>query len=334
MSEFKFKELSERAKANVFDFKLNGDKIAKLSAEIGDVPQRKPDKDGDTETLDGVAFTHHFVDAPGDYDVVNWHHVTCGQGTPIVFLHGIPDSWFMWHHQMVAVSDQYQCIAIDLKGYGQSSKEVGDYSHEGASEQMFAMLQQIGIDKFFLVAHDRGTVQGDFIAANHAENVLGYARAEQHLYHFNIVLAPQFALFRDAAYNHSLDDAKKVVSMAYTSLVKIPVPTAELVRVVQEFSFPGITKAVPRYYNSCSPVQEWYVRRQRLMSSWKSPVMLLQGYDSPSQPREFFEDVEQHIPNAKAVKLKFIEGGHFWPLENPSDATEGIRAMLALAGKT
>ena len=55
-------------------------------------------------------------------------------------------------------------------------------------------------------------------------------------------------------------------------------------------------------------------------------------YDSPSQPREFFEDVEQYIPNARVVQLKFIPGGHFWPLESPSEATEGIRAMIALAG--
>ena len=147
------------------------------------------------------------------------------------------------------------------------------------------------------------------------------------------MLAPQFELFRDAAYNHSLDDPKRVVSMAYTALVKVPVSIEELVRVVQEFSYPGIAKAIPRYYNSCSPLQEWYERRRRLMSSWKSPVMLLQGYDSPSQPREFFEDVEQHLPNARVVKLRFIPRGHFWPLESPSQATEGIRAMIALAGE-
>ena len=140
MSELQFQELSDRAKANVFNFKLNDDKIAKLSADIGDVPAREPDKDGDQENLDGVTFTHHFVDAPGDYDVVSWHCVTCGQGQPMVFLHGIPDSWFMWHHQMAALSSQYQCVAVDLKGYGQSSKEVGDYRHEGASEQLFGML--------------------------------------------------------------------------------------------------------------------------------------------------------------------------------------------------
>ena len=240
MPDFTFKELSERAEANVFDFSLNSYKMAKLGADLGDIPKREPDKDGDIEVLDGVAFNHHFIDAPGDYDVVSWHYVTCGQGIPIVFLHGIPDSWFMWHHQMAALSTQYHCIAVDLKGYGQSSKEVGDYRHEGASEQLFAMLQKIGIVSFFLVTHDRGTVQGDFIAANHSDNVMGYARTEQHLYHFNPVLAPQFELFRDAAYNGSLDDPKRVVCLAYTSLVRIPVPKKELIRIVQEFSYPGI----------------------------------------------------------------------------------------------
>ena len=220
MADFEYTQLSERAKNNVVGFGQNLEQIAKLSADIGEVPEREPDKEGDTELLDGVTFTHHFVDAPGDYDTVEWHYVSCGKGKPIVFLHGIPDSWFMWYHQMAALSDQYHCIAIDLKGYGQSSKEVGDYRHEGASEQLSAMLNQIGIDKFFLCAHDRGTVQGDFIVANHPESILGYGRAEQHLYHFNPVLAPQAELFRDAAYNHVLDDAKRLVCTAYASLTK------------------------------------------------------------------------------------------------------------------
>ena len=66
---------------------------------------------------------------------------------------------------MVAFAKTHRCIAVDLKGYGQSEKHAGDYRHEGAADELYAMLQQIGVTKFNIVSHDRGTVQADFITA-------------------------------------------------------------------------------------------------------------------------------------------------------------------------
>ena len=77
-----------------------------------------------------VTFTHHFVTAPGDAEYLTWHYVEAGSGEPIVFLHGIPDSWYQWHPQMAALASTHRCIAVDLKGYGQSDKRPGDYRHE------------------------------------------------------------------------------------------------------------------------------------------------------------------------------------------------------------
>lgn len=85
-------------------------------AEFVHVQPRESDKDGGTEVLDGLTFTHHFVEAPGDYDVIGWHYVDTGEGEAVVFLHGIPDSWYQWHHQMAAISRTHRCIAVDLKG--------------------------------------------------------------------------------------------------------------------------------------------------------------------------------------------------------------------------
>ena len=70
-------------------------------------------------------------------------------------------------------------------------KRAGDYRHEGAADQLYAMLQQIGIKRFNLVTHDRGSVQADYIAAKYPESILRYAHGEQHLHHYNPQLAPQ-----------------------------------------------------------------------------------------------------------------------------------------------
>ena len=306
--------------------------IDERTAHFASVQPREPDQDGATELLDGVTFTHHIVHAPGDYETVRWHYVEAGDANAeaILFLHGIPDSWFQWHHQMAALAGTHHCVAVDLKGYGQSDTGPGDYRHEGVSEQMFAMLKQIGLDRFNLVTHDRGTVQGDFIAANHPDAVLRYARGEQHLYHFNPVLAPQGDIFMNSPWTGIMNDPKRFVVWVYTWIAIVPVPDAEMARVIQEYSYPGITRAVPRYFNSSSFRQEWLERRRRLLGAWKCPMVIMQGYDSKSQPREFYEQAREYLPNAKAVEVRYMPGGHFWTLESPEETTDAIKLLLTM----
>lgn len=325
-----YSELPDRAEQAIHGFIPSDEEIDRRVAHFADVEPRAPNQDGDTETLDGVTFTHHFVDAPGDGEFVRWHYVECGEGEPIVFLHGIPDSWYQWHHQMAALATTHRCIAVDLKGYGQSEKRAGDYRHEGAAEQLYTMLQQIGVDRFNLVAHDRGTVQGDFIAANHPESVLRYARGEQHLYHFNPKLAPQEEIFMNAPWTGVMEDPKRFVLWVYTWITKRPIPDAEMARLIQEFSFPGIVRAAPRYFNSSTFRSEWLQRRNRLLAQWTCPVLILQGYDSKTQPREFYEDARAYIPNASDVQVRYMQGGHFWSMECPEETTDAVRHLLTM----
>ena len=119
-SALKYTELPERARKAIDGFIPDEARIAARIEQFRNVKPRPTDKEGDVEILNRVTFTHHFVEAPGDDECVSWHYVECGQGEPIVFLHGIPNSWFQWYHQMGALSKTNRCIAIDLKGYGQS----------------------------------------------------------------------------------------------------------------------------------------------------------------------------------------------------------------------
>ncbi|KAF4948808.1 hypothetical protein FGADI_9365 [Fusarium gaditjirri] len=323
----------------VSEFMPSRERIAERLADFGPLKPREPDTDGSVEHLGDVAFKHHFVDAPGDYDTVRFHYVSCGDETktPIVFLHGLPDSWFEWYQHMAVLSqDDYFTVAPDLKGYGQSSKQPGDYRHEGAAEQLAAMLHVAGIEKFYLVTHDRGTVQGDYIAALFPGRVLGYVRGEQHLIHYNPALSSQHDMFLNAPYNGIMDNPQKLALWAYMwfSARQIPNEAPMLKRVAQELAYDGVSKAVPRYYNSSTFHAEWLDRRRRLMGKWTSPIVILQGYDSPTQPREWFnlEEIRKFVPRAQVLDVKFVPGGHFWPVESPEETTETIReALKALA---
>lgn len=329
VSKLQYSELPERAAKAIGNFVPNEEVIAKRVAEFIDVEPRPADHEGDTEILDGVEFTHHFVDAPGDQETVRFHYVEAGAGEPVVFLHGIPDSWYQWHHQMAALSSTHRCIGIDLKGYGQSEKTPGDYRHKGAAEQLVGALDLIGLDTVNLVTHDRGTVQADHIAADYPDRVLRYARGEQHLYHFHPDLAPQGPIFTEAPWTGIMEDPRRFAVWLYTWISKIQIPHDEMRRVIQEFSYPGITHAVPRYFNSSTFRQEWIERRTRLLDAWRCSVMILQGYESKSQPREFYTNAREYIPNAKDVVVRYIDAGHFWSMEAPDEVTGHLRELLA-----
>lgn len=56
---------------------------------------------------------------------VRIHYVTRGSGPLLVMIHGFPDFWYTWRKQMPALSESFQVVAIDQRGYNLSSQPVG-----------------------------------------------------------------------------------------------------------------------------------------------------------------------------------------------------------------
>jgi pimeloyl-ACP methyl ester carboxylesterase len=83
-----------------------------------------------------------------------------------------------------------------------------------------------------------------------------------------------------------------------------------------------------RYFNSSTFRKEWIDRRTRLLNAWTCPILILQGYHSRTQPREWYENARQYIPNARDVRVRYLDAGHFWPLENPRETTQALSDFL------
>ncbi len=284
-----------------------------------------PNREGDVELLGRTRAVHHFADARGDAGTIRWHYVEAGEGEPVVFLHGLPDSWYMWHRQMDDLSRDHRVISIDLKGYGQSQKTPGDYRPEGVAEQLVALFDLLELDRVNLVAHDRGSVIADYLGAEHPFRVRRYVRGQQHLYHFNEALAPHESLFLDPLGSQILRVPSLLIAAAYSALCHHAVASDDLRRTVREWSHPGVGAAVARYFQASTFHKEWVDRRTRLMASWRFPVLVLQGEHDPRQPREFYEGIEGTMPDAR---VGFLDAGHFFALENPQQTTRVLRTFL------
>ncbi|MDP7729409.1 MULTISPECIES: alpha/beta fold hydrolase [Mycobacterium] len=295
-----------------------------LVTALGEQEPPRPNHDGEAEQLGDVSVVHRFVEAPGDSETVRWHVVE--SGTPsdptVVFLHGLPDSWWQWHYALEALSPRYHCLAIDLKGYGQSDKRSGDYRQEGVAQQLGALLDTLQVGELTLITHDRGSPVGDHLAAALGDRLRGYGRGQQHFWHLHPSLHPQQQLMQSPEAPAMLTEARRFVLTVYSWLTERPVAERDLLRSSAEFSYPGIATSVPRYFHSSSFRQEWVDRRTRLIRSWTAPVLLLQGAHDPLQPREFYEEsgLLELLPPGSGLHL--FDTGHFWPFEAPQETVD------------
>jgi pimeloyl-ACP methyl ester carboxylesterase len=104
--------------------------------------------------VDGVS--HRWVEARG----LKFHVAEAGEGDDVVLcLHGWPQNWYEWRHLMPALAaDGHRVLAMDLRGYGWSdAPSDGDgYLKENMADDVLAVLDELGLRRVKLVAHDWG----------------------------------------------------------------------------------------------------------------------------------------------------------------------------------
>jgi len=108
--------------------------------------------------------THGYADSNG----VKIHYASLGKGPLIVMIHGFPDYWYTWRDQMEALSDKYQCVAIDQRGYNLSDKPKGvdNYKVPLLVGDVLAVIKSLGQEKAIIVGHDWGGMVAWQVALN------------------------------------------------------------------------------------------------------------------------------------------------------------------------
>ena len=111
-------------------------------------------------------WTHREVTANG----VRFHVAECGprDGPLVLLLHGFPEFWWSWRHQLVALGDAgYRVVAPDLRGYGASDKPPRGYDAYTLSSDVAGMVRALGARDAMVVGHDWGGMLAWTVATLH-----------------------------------------------------------------------------------------------------------------------------------------------------------------------
>ena len=121
----------------------------------------------DTDVWEAV--DHHTADSNG----VDIHYVTLGEGPTVLFVHGFPDFWYSWRHQMAHLSGDFKTVAMDTRANNRSGKPEGveNYAMELLLADVEAVIDDLGEDNVTLVGHDWGGAIAWRFAMNYSDRV-------------------------------------------------------------------------------------------------------------------------------------------------------------------
>src|SRR5215218_2476832 len=116
-------------------------------------------------------FTKTFTSRYIDTGEVRLHAVIGGDGPPLLLVHGWPQNWYAWRLLMPALARDFEVIAVDQRGIGLSDKPQDGYDTSTLADDLVALMDALGHQRFAVVGHDTGYFIGYALAADHPDRV-------------------------------------------------------------------------------------------------------------------------------------------------------------------
>ncbi|MGW4247075.1 alpha/beta fold hydrolase [Nocardia sp. NPDC004722] len=274
-------------------------------------------------------------------DGVALETAVAGSGSPIVLLHGFPQTHLMWRHVATDLAADHTVLCPDLRGYGKSDKPLntaGDaYSKRTMGNDIVTLAQAFGHETFALAGHDRGALVALRTALDHPDRVTHLASLDVlptldmwEVMHgltgaigFHLYLMAQpvglpeqlIGASPDAFFGHFLD--------AWTRN-----PQAIPAEIREEY-LRACRHAVPSIvadYRASANIDVDHDRADRAAgNTLRMPVTVLQqdwgsalGFDAESLWRAWAPD----------LKHETVTCGHFMAEESPTDVVRAIRELV------
>jgi len=251
------------------------------------------------------------------------HYVERGSGTPLVLVHGFPLDHSMWQEQLEGLSNRFQLLAPDLRGFGQSVVTPGLATMQLMADDIANLLEAAGIREPVVFC---GLSMGGYVAwqfaIRHRERLAKLILCDTKA----VGDSPETAANRIGLATRVQKEGPGFIAetmipkLFATATIAANAPSVEITRQVILRSDPkGIAAA------SRGMAQRPDVTPQ--LSRIDVPTLLICGeHDAISPPAEM-RGIAQAMPQAKFVEI--AGAGHMAPLEKPAEVNSAIAEFLS-----
>jgi pimeloyl-ACP methyl ester carboxylesterase len=271
-------------------------------------------------------WTHH----EAKVGEIRLHWVEQGTGPLVVLLHGFPEFWYAWRHQIPALAAAgFRVVAPDLRGYNLSERPEGieSYAMEKVAGDVAALIGHLGAERATVAGHDWGGVAAWWLAMLRPEllerlvivnapHPRAFAREMKkprqllkawYAMFFQLPVLPEAALrAKDFRALHGIFRGESVRKDAFTR---------EDVRLYKQAAAqPGALTAMLNYYRAARKV------KRPKMARIDTPTLVIWGEKDQALVVENSEGLEESVPNVRVVRLP--EASHWVLAECPDRANE------------
>jgi pimeloyl-ACP methyl ester carboxylesterase len=276
----------------------------------------------------------------------------------IVMLHGFPEFWYCWKHQLEEFGRDFRVVAPDLRGYNLSDKPEGfeNYKMPHLVGDVLGLIDALDEERVILMAHDWGGAVAWAYAASHPERLQALIilnSPHPSLFMRDMVLQPEQ---REASqYIHRLrsgdaeaelarDDFKGMKAFIFNSAVgPHRADEEEVARYVEAWSRPGALTGALNYYRampvappvlgaegSGGPGKRSEADRAALDRIPKVmipvPTLVVWGVKDHALQPSLLEGLDEFVPDLEVVRI--AEGSHWIPTESPEAVNRVVREYL------
>lgn len=258
---------------------------------------------------------------------IRMHYVTQGEGPLIVLLHGFPEFWYSWRHQIPVLAEQgYHMVAPDLRGYNDTDKPRTGYDVATLLRDIQGLIQGLGYEKAVIVGHDWGGALAWAFAIRYPQmterlivlnaphpgafarelRTLNQLRKSWYMFVFQLPWLPEWALSR----NH----ASAIGRMLRGSAVQKEAFTRDITAKYQvAMSKPGAMTASLNYYRQL--FRTFPRQRPDEHVHVSAPTLLIWGEQDIALGIELTHGLDQWVDN---LHIEYIaDSGHWVQQEQP-----------------
>lgn len=279
------------------------------------------------------SWQHAYINTNG----VKLHYVTQGTGRLMLMLHGFPEFWYSWRHQIPEFAQDFQVVALDLRGYNDSDKPKGKsaYVMDEFIQDIEGVIKGLGHDSCILVGHDWGGAIAWNFAYAHPEmverliilNLPHPAKFTQGLFTPQQLLRSWYIfLFQLPWLSELLFKANNCLAIAKiipdTAFNKIAFTPDDIAAYQQSAAKTGALTAMLNYYRNIfsgliSP-QNWGILEITTLIIW--------GENDTALGKELTYNTNDYVNN---LQIKYIPAcGHWVQQEKPELVNQYMREYL------